>query len=380
MRGAIRYDRPLIWTVLLLVLVGMMTVYTASIYVSSIKLGGENVMMQRQTIRLLVGFAAMGAFAFVDYTWYRRFAKPAMLISLLLLVLTLTSGKTIKGATSTLLIIQTGEVAKLVLVLYLADVLDRRQKDLGDFAHGLAPRLVLVALTVALIAGQQDYGSALAILILALTMLFLGGAKLSHISALGLAAAPLGFLAYKLVPRIAERVGIWQSTYDLSLAGVNTQGPVYQVYQSLIALGSGGIIGRGLGASRQRAFIPDSHTDFAFSIWGEELGLIGTLILVALFVSLMVRGLKIAARSHDSYGSLLAGGLTMMIVIYAAINIAVVTASMPTTGLPLPFVSYGGTSLVVNMAAAGILINMSRRRVFETVGAQSRESRRGKRS
>ena len=104
-------------------------------------------------------------------------------------------------------------------------------------------------MTVALIAGQQDYGSALAILILALTMLFLGGAKLSHISALGLAAAPLGFLAYKLVPRITERVGIWQSTYDLSLAGVNTQGPVYQVYQSLIALGSGGIIGRGLGAS-----------------------------------------------------------------------------------------------------------------------------------
>ncbi len=380
MRGAIRYDKPLIWTVLLLVLVGTMTVYTASIYFSSIKLGGENVMVQRQILRLLIGFAAMGAFAFIDYRWYRKSAKQAMLMSLMLLVLTLTSGKTIKGATSTLVIIQTGEVAKLVLVLYLADVLDRRQQDLADFAHGLAPRLVLVALTVVLIAGQQDYGSALAILILALTMLFLGGARLSHISVLGLVAAPLGFLAYKMVPRITERVGIWQSTYDLSLAGVNTQGPVYQVYQSLIALGSGGIIGRGIGASRQRAFIPDSHTDFAFSIWGEELGLAGTLVLIALFVFLMMRGLKIAARSQDLYGSILAGGLTMMIVIYAAINIGVVTATIPTTGLPLPFVSYGGTSLVVNMAAIGILINISRRRVFETAGARSRGNRRGKRS
>ncbi len=380
MRGMIRYDRPLIWTVLLLALVGTMTIYTASIYFSGLKLGGENVMMQRQILRLLLGLAVMGTFASIDYKKYRKFARQAMLVSLLLLILTLTSGRTIRGATSTFMSIQTSEVAKLVLVLYLADVLDRRQKDLVSFARGLAPRLVLVVLTVALIAGQQDYGSALAILVLALTMLFLGGVRVSHISALGLAAAPLGFLAYKIVPRIAERVGIWQSTYDLSLTGVNTQGPAYQVYQSLIALGSGGISGRGIGGSLQRAFIPDSYTDFAFSIWGEELGLVGTLVLVALFVFLMVRGLKIAARSQDLYGSILAAGLTMMIVIYAAINIGVVTATIPTTGLPLPFVSYGGTSLLVNMAAAGILINMSRRRVFETTGAQSCENRRGKRS
>ena len=361
MRENLRCDWALVWTTLLLILVGMLTVYTASVHVAEQNFGGSFVFLKRNAVRAAFGLAAM-AFAYVfDYRSYRKHAKKAILLVVVLLVATLLFGRTVNGMRAFLLMFQPSEVAKLILVIYLADVLARRKDELGSFVHGLLPRLGLVGLVVGLILLQPDFGSAIAVVMLSLVLLFLGGAKLSHIGALGAAAVPGVVLAVKFVPHIAKRWSVWCSTYDLSLTGVDTQGAGYQIFQSLVALGSGGLWGRGIGGSYQRAFIPDAYTDFAFSIWGEEVGFLGTLGLVCVLAFFLLRGLRIAKRAPDRYGQILAAGLTAMVTVYAAINIGVATALIPTTGLPLPFISYGGSSLFINMVAVGILLNLSRR-------------------
>jgi len=263
-----------------------------------------------------------------------------------------------------LLRFQPSEVAKLILVVYMADVLARRKDELTNFTRGLLPRLGLVACVVGLILLQPDFGSAIAVVFLSLVLLFLGGAKLSHIGALAAAAVPGVVLAIRYVPHISDRWDVWRATFDLTLNGVDTQGAGYQIFQSLVALGSGGFWGRGIGGSYQRAFIPDPYTDFAFSIWGEEVGFLGTFGLICVFGFFLMRGLRIAKRAPDRYGQILASGLTAMVTIYAAINIGVATALIPTTGLPLPFISYGGSSLIINMIAVGILLNLSKRPVM----------------
>lgn len=361
MKENLRCDWALVWTTLLLVLVGMLTVYTASVHVAEHNFGGSHVFLKRNAIRAGFGVVAMIFAYLIDYRSYRRHAKKGILLAIGLLVATLLFGRTVRGMRGFLLVFQPSEVAKLVLVVYLADVLARKREDLSNFVHGLLPRLGLVAAVVVLILLQPDFGSAIAVVFLSLVLLFLGGAKLSHIAALGAAAVPGVWLAVRFVPHIAERWAVWRATYDLTLQGVDTQGAGYQIFQSLVALGSGGLWGKGIGGSMQRAFIPDPYTDFAFSIWGEEVGFLGTFGLVCVFVFFMLRGLRIAKRAPDRYGQILASGLTAMVTIYAAINIGVATALIPTTGLPLPFVSYGGSSLIINMIAMGILLNMSRR-------------------
>ena len=364
MRGNVRCDWALVWTTLLLILVGMLTVYTSSVYFAENNLGNSHVFLKRNAMRAVFGFAAM-AFAYsFDYRSYRKHAKKAILMTILLLAATLIFGETIRGMKGFLLRFQPSEVAKLILVVYMADVLARRKDELQGFVHGLLPRLGLVACVVGLILLQPDFGSAIAVVFLSLVLLFLGGAKLSHIGALAAAAVPGVVLAIKYVPHISERWAVWRATYDLSLSGVDTKGAGYQIFQSLVALGSGGFWGKGIGGSLQRAFIPDPYTDFAFSIWGEEVGFLGTFGLICVFGFFLLRGLRVAKRAPDRYGQILASGLTAMITIYAFINIGVATALIPTTGLPLPFVSYGGSSLIINMIAVGILLNLSKRPVM----------------
>jgi cell division protein FtsW len=360
-KGTVRCDWALVWTTLLLILVGMLTVYTASVHVAEHSFGGSHVFLKRNAFRAAFGLAAMWFAYKFDYRSYRKHAKKAILLTILLLVATLLFGRTVRGMRGFLLMFQPSEVAKLVMVVYLADVLARRKDELSSFTHGLLPRLGLVACVVGLILLQPDFGSAVAVVFLSLVLLFLGGAKLSHIGALGAAAIPGVVLAIRYVPHISERWAVWRATFDLSLQGVDTRGAGYQIFQSLVALGSGGLWGRGIGGSYQRAFIPDPYTDFAFSIWGEEVGFLGTLGLVCVFGFFLLRGLRVAKRAPDTYGQILAAGLTAMVTIYAIINIGVATALIPTTGLPLPFVSYGGSSLIVNMIAVGMLLNLSRR-------------------
>jgi cell division protein FtsW len=358
----IRSDRTLIWTALILVLIGMLTVYTAGAWYSQMNLGGSHELLKRNVFRVVLGLVFLFAAYSIDYRVYQRHARKGILLAIGLLTATILFGTAYRGTRGALMGIQPGEIAKLALVIYLADVLSRRREELRSFVQGLLPRLILVGAVVGLVLLQPDFGSALAIVVLSFVMLFLAGARLLHLTGLGAAAVAIGALAVRHIGHISNRVAVWQSVRDLSLDGVDVRGAAYQIHQSLIALGSGGLIGRGIGGSLQRAFIPDSYTDFAFSIWGEELGFLGAASLVGVFVFLMLRGLRIARRAPDLYTSLLASGLTAMITVYAIINIGVATALIPVTGLPLPFVSYGGSSLVMNMAAVGILINMTKRR------------------
>lgn len=365
MRGTVQCDRGLVWVTLLLILVGIVTVYTASVHIAGQTFGGAHVFLKRNAVRALFGLAAL-MFAYrIDYRSYRKHARKAVLLAIALLAVTLIFGTVVRGMRARLVMFQPGEIGKLALVFYMADVLARRQDELRDFVHGLLPRLVLAGIIVVLILLQPDFGNALAVSMLSLVLLFLGGARLLHVGGLGAVAAAGSWFAIRHVPHIIERWSVWRASCDLTLEGLDTRGAGYQIYQSLVALGSGGILGRGVGSSMQRAFIPDPYTDFAFSIWGEEFGLVGTVTVVAIFAFFMVKGLRIAKRAPDLYGMILASGLTAMITVYAMVNIGVATATLPTTGLPLPFVSYGGSSLVVNMAAIGVLLNMSRRMVPE---------------
>lgn len=382
MRGTVQCDRGLVWITLLLIFVGIVTVYTASVHIAEHSFGGSHVFLKRNAVRALCGLVAL-LFAYrIDYRSYRRHARKAVLLAIAMLAITLIFGTTIRGMRARLMMFQPGEIAKLALVFYMADVLARRQDELRDFVHGLLPRLVLVGVIVGLILLQPDFGNALAVSVLSLVLLFLGGARLLHIGGLGAIAAAGSWFAIRHVPHIVARWSVWRASSDLTLDGLDTQGAGYQIYQSLVALGSGGVLGRGVGESMQRAFIPDPYTDFAFSIWGEEFGLVGTVAVVAIFAFFMVKGLRIARRAPDLYGMILASGLTAMITVYALVNIGVATATLPTTGLPLPFVSYGGSSLVVNMAAIGVLLNMSKRAVPEpTAMSMSKlraRSRRGR--
>ena len=380
MRGAVRCDRSLIWITAVLVLVGMITVYTASVHIAEQSFGGANVFLRRNVLRAALGVIVMVAAYHIDYRAYRKHARKAALGAIALLTLTLAFADPVRGMRGFWLMFQPSELAKLALVIYIADVIARRQDALDDFFRGVAPWLGVALGMIALVVLQPDYGSALGLVCLVSVMLFLGGVRLRHLLALaGTAVIAVGFLS-RHVGYISDRVAVWKPTFDLSLEGLDLRGAAYQIFQSLVAFGSGGIVGRGIGGSLQRAFIPDSHTDFAFSILGEELGLVGTAGLVFVFVLLMVRGLRIAKRAPDLYGTLLAGGLTAMVTVYALMNIAVVTALIPTTGLPLPFISYGGSSLVVSMGAVGVLLNMSKRPVLDSggrpvlVGSESRWS------
>jgi len=301
LRGSVQSDRALVWATLILGLVGIVTVYTASVHIADHTFGGSHVFLKRNIVRAAFGVAAL-LFAYrIDYRSYRKHATKAIICAILLLGLTLIIGTAIRGMRARLFMFQPGELAKLALVFYMADVMVRRKDEVDDFKFGVLPRLILAGLVVVLILLQPDFGNALAVALLSLILLFLGGAKLMHVGGLAALAGVGGYFAIKTVPHIIERWAVWRASFDLSLSGLDTKGAGYQIYQSLVALGSGGLVGRGVGESMQRAFIPDPYTDFAFSIWGEEMGLLGTTVVVGLFALLMIRGLRIARRAPDEY-------------------------------------------------------------------------------
>ena len=367
MRRLIGSDRLLLTVTLLLVSIGLVTVYTASAAVSVKYFGNSNAFFKKDLMHCAVGLAALAAGSVIDYRRFLKYSKYAFLLSVILLAgLFLVEGR--RGAQSWYVApvfsvsIQPTEIAKLALVLYLADVIGRRK--IKDFTFGVLPRFIASACVIVPVALQPDLGSALAVALLAGVIIFMGGAKLWHMGA-GVAGAIIGFaVAVLRSPTALSRILSWRTLWiDPSTADYGST--AYQIHQSIVAIGSGGLVGNGLGLSRQRSFLPDPHTDFAFSIIGEELGFLGAATVLVLFGVLVWRGFKIARSCYDHSSFLLALGLTSMIAIYAVVNIAVVTRVIPTTGLPLPFVSYGGSSLLVNLVAVGILLNMSSHTVLK---------------
>lgn len=367
-----RGDRILVLTVLTLLGLGSVTVFSSSTSVSEAWFGSSTRMILNHLTKIILGLVLMVVFSRLDYrvVLRRRLTVPLVAGATVLLALTLVPDNplavTVKGATRWLsvgfMVVQPAEVAKLALVVYIASILAQGEGRIRDYKRGFVPVMTVLGVFCTLLALQPNFGNVLTLILIAATMIFLGGARFTHLAASGLSVAPVVGLAALQKNHVLERLKVFLNPND------DVQGAGFQLHQSLVALGSGGLFGRGVGASRQSDFfLPDCHTDFVFAVLGEELGLLGTLAVVALFGVLVWRGLVIARASRDLFGRYLAVGITAMIGIVAFLNLSVVLGLVPTTGLPLPFVSYGGSAMLVNLAGIGILLS---------IAAQSRGSRR----
>lgn len=351
-------DYPLLVIAGTLTIVGLMMVYSATFVLGYAAYGDSAYFLVRQGIWAILGLLAMAALARIEYHRWRRISVLFMAFTLLLLGAVLVVGKDTFGSQRWLLngSIQPSELCKLTLILYIADWLSSKGERIRQISYGLIPFAVLVGLVTGLIMLQPDFSTAVLIAVTAATMFFLGGGEFWQLLSSGLLGAlTLVFLVVQSPYRMQRIVTFMQNPLD------GTTGADYQVREILIALGSGGITGLGLGASRQKfGYIPASHTDGIFAILGEELGLIGCLLVIGLFVALAYRGFKISLEAPDAFGTLLASGLTCSLIFQVLLSLAVVTALVPFTGTPLPFISFGGSSLVVSLASVGLLLSVSR--------------------
>lgn len=362
--GKARRDpgRPLIIVVAALCVVGLVMVMSASSVDAMRNYGSSWHFFTRQAIAVILGAIALFVTARVDYHFWRKFVVPGLLgvMFLLFLVLIPGIGQTAYGARRWLgagpLQFQPSELAKLALILFSADILARHPPS----REGPTPLYVVGGATffiTILVMAQPDMGTTLVIVGSVLAVLVLGGTPWRLLFTGFMTTAVFGALVALIEPYRRERLLSFTDPFE------SASGSGYQVVQSLVGLGSGGIRGVGLGASRAKwGFLPNAHTDFIFAIIGEELGLFGAIGVVGLFVALAVYGIRAATRAPDAYGALVAGGITAWLVGQGALNMATVVGALPVTGVPLPFVSLGGTSTLFCMAAAGVLVNIARQR------------------
>ena len=354
-------DHTLLMIMIALTLVGLVMVFSASAVVAANRFQDPGYFLKRQLAWVTFGFLLMHVSSRVDYIWWKRLWFPllGLTVTLLAMVLIPSISGVIKGARRWLslgpITIQPAEIAKLVAVIYLAAYLARKEDRLTGFWGGLAPALCVVGVLSGLILLEPDLGTVVVMGSVTIGMLFLGGARLSHLLSLGLCAVPAVLMlvlgkGYRR-DRLMTFLDPWKDASDTG----------FQITQSFLAFGSGGLFGVGLGEGKQKLFfLPEAHTDFVLALVGEELGLVGTAVVILLFAIFVVRGFQISARARMPFGRFLGMGITLLIGTQALINACVVTGLLPTKGLTLPFVSYGGSSLVVCMLGVGILLSISR--------------------
>jgi len=357
-------DFMLFATVMLLVAIGVVMVYSASSYYAAFKYNDPEFFLKKQFMWAIVGGVFMVTAIKTDYHTIKKYTGIIMVITVVLLLAALAF-PAINGAKRWIQLgfasFQPSEIAKYTVVLFMAKSLDRKGERVKEFLRGICPYLLVSGFYAGLVLLGSNLSIAAVIMIVTVIILFAVGAKLSHLFAIGSSlVAAVGALTILEPYRLARLMNFRDPFAD-------SQGKGYQLVQSLLALGSGGVTGAGIGQSRQKClYIPEPHTDFIFAIIGEELGLIGCAFIMLLFVIFVWRGIKTAVTAKDMYGTILGIGITSVIAIQAVINIAVVTGSMPVTGVPLPFISYGGSALVFNMLAMGILLNISRQTVSKS--------------
>ena len=341
--------------------IGLMMVLSASSVEALRSYGGAWVFFQRQAMWVAIGALALIGTAAFDYHKWRKAVLPLVGGSFVLLLLVLLPGVGITAGGSSRwlgagsLRIQPSELAKLAMLVYAADLLSRRADYVGDWRLVTRPLLLTTGLLAGLVLLQPDMGTAMLIILIVFVLLFVGGVPLVPMAGLSVVAFICSVILAKAEGYRWARVSSFRDPFgDFSNTG-------YQVAQSLVALGTGNVGGVGLGASRAKwGFLPNAHTDFIFAIVGEELGLIGTFLVVGLFVTFAFLGVRTALRAPDRFGALVAAGVTAWVCGQAFVNMGAVTSILPVTGVPLPFVSFGGSSLVVTMAAVGILLNIAR--------------------
>lgn len=352
-------DYGIFYSVLILLAIGVIMIYSASSYYAMFKEGDSMVYLKKQIVWAMTGLIAMFSMSNIDYHKLKKIT-PQLLIITVPLLIAVFFFPAINGAKRWIqlgpLSFQPSELTKYVVVLFLALSLDIKGDGVKKFFTGIVPYLGVSGFFSAIILAEKNLSIAAIIMIVTFIMLFVAGGRIKDL--FGKVAPTLLVVVFIFIfgegyrrARMLNFLNPWK----------DPAGDGYQLIQSFYALGAGGVTGLGLGQSRQKTlYMPEPHNDFIFSIIGEELGLIGCLFIIFLFIFFVWRGIKVAMKARDTYGTLLAVGITSIIAVQAIINIAVVTGSMPVTGVPMPFISYGGTSLVINMTAMGILLNISR--------------------
>ncbi len=343
-----------------LIAFGVVMVYSASAVYANRMYGDGMHFLVRQTIFASVALLVLAVSSRIDLSLLRRLTYPILLIAVVLMVaVALGLGRSAGGATRWIRIgslnVQPAELAKLAMVLWLVHSLTKKAHRVRTFSIGFLPHVLVMALLMLLCLAQPDFGSAVMIALLTFVVLFAAGAKAGYLLGGVLVALPIGYAAIASSPYRMRRIQAFLEPFE------HRQGAGYQITESLMSFGSGGWAGVGLGDGRQKLlFLPEAHTDFVSAIVGEELGFLGVTALCLAFAWLVFRGLRAAWRSPDEYASYLAAGMTLFIGLQAFTNLAVAMGLLPTKGLALPFVSYGGSSLLVNAAAAGLILNVSR--------------------
>jgi cell division protein FtsW len=355
-RGSV--DSVLAATVIALVGFGIVMVYTASAAQAAALRGDPQFFLKRQVAYAAGGLVLLATTALFDYHRLYKLTYPVLAIVTVLLVACVTGlGHSGGGAARWLAVgpihIQPAEMTKLALVIWLAYSLAKKAERVRTFKVGFLPHLIVAGAFMVLCMKQPDFGSAVVLLLLTFTMLFVAGAKVGYILGASILGGVLGAAAIRFREYRYERYLAWLHMDE------HRQDLAYQPFQSVMSFGSGGATGVGLGRGLQTLYLPEAHTDFIASIIGEELGFVGVAFLCAAYFVLVSRGVKAALRAPDDFGAFLAFGLSTMFGVQALVNLAVALSVLPTKGLTLPFVSFGGSSLLVNCVAAGILLNVS---------------------
>ena len=354
------HDHSLLVLAVGLTCLGIVMVFSSSSIMAVRDHGDSLYFLKRQIAYAAVGFTMMAGLMRFNYLYLRKLAVPILFGCLVLLALVLVPGigAKIGGAKRWIRLagfsLQPAEFAKLGLIIFMAHSLARKQDKMKSFKLGFLPYMVVLAILLAFILAQPDLGSALTLGEVAMAMMFVAGTRPVYIAGLGILAMPfLYFLVMNVDYRRRRILAFLNPWEDPSNTG-------FQIIQSWIAFGSGVATGNGLGESKQKLFyLPEAHTDFIFSVVGEELGFAGVIVIAAMFLLLILRGFKAATNAPDNFGGYLAFGMTLLIGIEAFVNMAVVMGLVPTKGLALPFLSYGGSSLIATLMAVGIILNVS---------------------
>jgi cell division protein FtsW len=354
-------DTVMAAAVVALIGLGVVMVYSASAFEAAVRYGDAQHYLKRQAIYAGTGLLAMWLASRFDYRHLRKLTYPLLFVVVAMLLATIAglghrAGNAYRWLAVGPVHIQPSEAAKVVLVLWLAYSLSKKKDKLKTFWVGFAPHMIVVGVLMALCLKQPDFGSAVVLLLLTLALMFIAGVRLSHIIASSIAFAAGGAA---LIFGSAYRYGRMLAWLNME---EHRQGLAYQPFQSVMSFGSGHISGLGLGRGLQVLYLPEAHTDFVAAIIGEELGFIGVMVMCGLYALIVVRGVKTALDADDIYGSYIAFGLSALLAIQVLLNLSVAMAILPTKGLTLPFLSYGGSSLLVSAGAIGILLNISRRR------------------
>lgn len=359
-------DFPLLFAIALLCAFGLVMLFSASYYYAQNTAATRYdsfFYLKSQAMYLAVGLVAMYVVSRVDYHFFDKIRVFALVGTLLLMLLVLVPGLGVSrngaqrwlGIPGTGFTFQPSELAKFALIVYMAGFMSRRPQAMKNLTKGVFPMLFIMGAFGLVLLLQKNMSMMVILLMTGVVMLFLGGAEIKHLLLLAGIALPILVVAVLMEDYRQSRVLMFMDPWE------STEKGAYQLRQALIALGAGGVFGQGLNFSRQKLlFLPYGESDFIFAIIGEELGFIGCTLLILTYLFIIYRGIRIAMRCKDRFGSLMAAGITAVIGMQAAINIAVATSSIPPTGQTLPFVSAGGTSLMIFLAAAGILLNISR--------------------